>query len=1029
MFDELNMNTCRFVIFLALNFAVISNLCAQEIDFNRDVRPILSNNCFQCHGPDEAARQADLRLDTAEGIAQMRDPALIVKGDVLNGEFIHRITAIDNDLKMPPSESNRELSDLQIATLKRWIEQGAEYSVHWSFTPPAKSDFPKTANDRWPRNAIDHFILAKLEREKLQPSHQASREKLIRRLTFDLTGLPPTPQEVAEYLADQADDAYEKVVKRLLSSTRFGEHMAWSWLEAARYSDTNGYQGDRTRSSYFWRTWVIEAFNNNMPFDQFSVEQIAGDLLESPTTSQMIATGFNRNHPLNGEGGRIAEENRVEYVFDRTETTSTVWLGLTVGCARCHDHKYDPISQREYYEMYAYFNSIDESGSVDAGGNARPLIKVPTLAQRGRAEELEKLMAQLEKERGQPVETLSEARMQWVAKWNSAVTNNRISGLWHQLIPSSAESKEGATTHIEPHGKVVITGKFPDFDDYTLTIPLHPGTIKALRLEALTNGNIPFRGPGRNANFVLTGFEVSLLPKAGEPTALIFDDAIADFTQGGFNIAETLNPESKGGWAVWDGELKTAVDRQAIFKLKQPLEVSEGDRLVVTMKHRSEHAKHILGTFTLATSSSRDVTFETETIPPADILAVLDINSEEWNNQQATAIADFHRRSTQKHRDATARLRLAQTEHDRLKEGFQDTMVMRDRSQARDTRVLVVGRYDNPLDNEKLFPDTLASVAPMPEDTPKNRLGLAQWIVSKNNPLTSRVTVNRFWQQFFGTGLVKTTEDFGSQGELPSHPQLLDWLAVDFQHNNWDVKRLVTQIVSSATYRQSSSVTPELLERDPYNRLLARAPRYRLAAHTIRDNALAVSGLLVEKLGGPSVKPYQPPGLWADFSFGKIKYTQDSGDALYRRSLYTFWRRSLSPPNMFDEANRQTCEVRTKRTNTPLHALTLLNDITFVEAARVFAQSLILENEQDNDRFRSAFQRALSRPPTSAEITLMNNIVTLSRKHYQQKPEEAAELLSVGESVTDKSVEAVELAAFTNLANIIFNTDEFISKE
>ncbi len=1023
------MNMCRLSILLTLILVSTSNLCAQQIDFNRDVRPILSNNCFQCHGPDEAARQADLRLDTADGIAQMREPALIVKGDALHGEFIHRITATDKDLTMPPANSNRELSEVQIATLKRWIEQGAEYSVHWSFTPPTKSDFPDTTNKGWTRNAIDHFILGKLELEGMKPSNQASRHKLIRRLTFDLTGLPPTPEEVTDYLADESEDAYDKVVRRLLNSTRYGEHMAWTWLEAARYSDTNGYQGDRTRSSYFWRTWVIEAFNNNMPFDQFSLEQIAGDLLESPTTSQMIATGFNRNHPLNGEGGRIAEENRVEYVFDRTETTSTVWLGLTVGCARCHDHKYDPISQREYYEMYAYFNSIDESGSVDAGGNARPLIKVPTLAQRARTEELEQLMTHLDKERGQPLEALSEARSQWATKWHSAVVDNTTGELWHQLIPSSVESSEGATTHIEPHGKVVITGKFPDFDDYTLTIPLHPGTIQSVRLEALTNENVPFRGPGRNANFVLTGFEVRYHPKEGEPIPVKLANATADFTQGGFNIIDTLNPDSKGGWAVWDGELKTAVDRQALYKLEDPLNVSEGDRLVVTMKHRSEHSKHILGTFTLAASSSPNVTFETETVPPANILAILNIKSDDWNNQQATAIAHFHRRSTQQHREATARLRLAQTEYDRIKEGFQDTMVMRDRSEPRDTQILVVGGYDNPLNDEKLFPDTLASVAPESEDAPKNRLGLAQWIVSAKNPLTSRVTVNRLWQQFFGTGLVKTTEDFGSQGELPSHPQLLDWLAADFQQNNWDVKRLVTQIVNSATYRQSSSVTPELLEKDPYNRLLGRAPRYRMAAHTIRDNALAVSGLLVEKVGGPSVKPYQPPGLWADFSFGKIKYTQDSGDALYRRSLYTFWRRSLSPPNMFDEANRQTCEVRTKRTNTPLHALTLLNDITFVEAARVFAESLILENEQDSDRFQQAFQRALSRSPTSAEITLMNNIVTLSRKHYQQKPEEAAELLSVGESVPDNSVEAVELAAFTNLANIIFNTDEFISKE
>lgn len=1023
------MSIWRTGILLIIFMPGTLQLNAQEIDFNRDVRPILSNNCFQCHGPDEAARQADLRLDTAEGIAALREPKLIVKGDSATGEFLHRITTADSDLRMPPKDSRRELSDQQITTLRHWIEQGAEYSVHWSFTPPVKAEFPQTTDQAWARNAIDHFILARLEREGLQPSSEASRRTLIRRLTFDLTGLPPNPDEVAAFLADKSEDAYENVVKRLLASKRFGEHMAWTWLEAARYSDTNGYQGDRTRSSHFWRTWVIEAFNQNMPFNQFSLEQIAGDLLESPSTSQLIATGFNRNHPLNGEGGRIAEENRVEYVFDRTETTSTVWLGLTVGCARCHDHKYDPISQREYYEMYAYFNSIDETGRVDAGGNAQPVLKVPTLEQRDRSEELKQLIAQLDEQLNQPLEELEEARQSWVAKWKSIITNNKTSSFWRPLIPTKAESKEGATTHIEPHGKVVITGKFPDFDDYTITIPVKPGMIEALRLQAFTNANIPFRGPGRSANFVLTGFEVSLQSADGEETPVKLHDASADFVQSGFNVTDALDSTNKGGWAVWDGELNTAVDRQAIFRLEQPLVVGEDAKLIVTLKHRSDHAKHLLGTFALSTSSRRELAFDTDTIPPDEILEILKLDLEQWNEKQAATIGNFHRGSTTQHRDTTARLRLLQTEQDRLKEGFQDTMVMRDRATPRNTHILVVGRYDNPLNDENLSPDTIASVAAMPDHMPKNRLGLARWIVSPSNPLTSRVTVNRFWQQFFGTGLVKTTEDFGAQGELPSHPQLLDWLAVDFQEHGWDLKRLVTQFVTSSVYRQRSNVSPELLERDPYNRLLGRAPRYRLAAHTIRDNALAVSGLLVEKLGGTSVKPYQPPGLWADFSFGKIKYTQDSGDALYRRSLYTFWRRSLSPPNMFDEANRQTCEVRTKRTNTPLQALTLLNDITFVEAARVFAESLILEHPQDSDRFVRAFERALSRPPTEAETILMKNIVTVSRKHYQQYPEKAIELLSVGDSKPAETIGAEELAAFTNLANIIFNTDEFISKE
>ncbi len=1015
-------------ILIAVLAIDIPELSAQEIDFNRDVRPILSNNCFQCHGPDAAARQAELRLDNAEGISEQRDPPLIVKGNISQGEFLHRIMTDDGDLIMPPADSNRELTPQQIETLKRWVEQGAEYSVHWSFTPPEKRELPKLQNPQWPRNDIDHFILAKLEQRGYAPSPEAAKRTLIRRVTFDLTGLPPTSQEVADYLADTSDKAYEKVVNRLLNSSRYGEHMAWSWLEASRYSDTNGYQGDRTRSSYFWRTWVIEAFNNNKPFNDFTVEQIAGDLLDNPTTSQLIATGFNRNHPLNGEGGRIAEENRVEYVFDRTETTSTVWMGLTVGCARCHDHKYDPISQREYYEMYAYFNSIEESGRVDAGGNANPVMKVPTLEQRDRAQAIERQIKELELQRNRPLEEFTNARQQWIEKWSQRLTED-TSGLWKILKPESAVSNEGATTHIEPRGKVVITGKFPDNDDYTVTLPVEPGKIEALRLSALTRDGLKYRGPGRNANFVLTGVELSLQTGDADPVPIRIHDATADFNQDGFNVTDTLDPNSKGGWAVWDGETKTAVDRQAIFKLEQTLQIPDNSKLILTLQHRSEHKQHLLGTFTIAASGSQEVNFSTETIPPKDVSSILKLDQDSWDANQVQLMAEYHRRTMPEFLQATAILRLIQCEQDRLEENYQDTMVMRDRDTPRDTNILVIGRYDNPLNDEKLFPDTLASVAPMPADTPKNRLGLANWIVSTENPLTSRVTVNRFWQQFFGTGLVKTTEDFGSQGELPSHPDLLDWLAVDFQENNWDIKRLVYQFVTSATYRQSSAIIPELQEVDPYNRLLARAPRFRLAAHTIRDNALAVSGLLVEKLGGPSVKPYQPPGLWADFSFGKIKYQQDSGDALYRRSLYTFWRRSLSPPNMFDEANRQTCEVRTKRTNTPLHALTLLNDKTFIEAARFFAQKLILESKEDRQRFINAFEQALARPPTEEEIGLMRDIVAVTIKHYQENPEEADELLSVGDKKSDESIEVIELAAFTNLANIIFNTDEFITKE
>ena len=1024
------MTVRRYALLFACSTFLVptSSGAAQEIDFNRDVRPILSNNCFQCHGPDAAARQADLRLDTAEGISEQRDPPLLIKGDATTGEFLHRITTTDADLKMPPSDLNRELTPQQIDILKRWISDGAEYSVHWSFAKPVKAALPQVAPQNIIHNAIDQFIQARLHEQGYEPSPPADKRTLIRRVTFDLTGLPPTPEEVEAFLQDDSKDAYEKVVRRLLKSTRYGEHMAWAWLEAARYSDTNGYQGDRTRSSYFWRTWVIEAFNNNKPFDEFSVEQIAGDLLESPSTEQLIATGFNRNHPLNGEGGRIAEENRVEYVFDRTETTSTVWMGLTVGCARCHDHKYDPISQREYYEMYAYFNSIEESGRVDAGGNANPVIKVPTLEQRDRVAELEQAIREQTLIRTRPLEELTESRSTWISQWKTVLAGD-TSQFWKVIQPESVTSKEGATTHVEPRGTIVISGKFPDYDDYTVTLPVSEGTLSAIRLSALTNDSLQYRGPGRSANFVLTGVEISLKAGDAEPIPVKLSDAKADFTQNGFNVSEALDPESKKGWAVWDGETKTAVDREAIFTLAESLEVPRDSQLVLALQHRSEHAKHVLGAFTIATTGSPEPTLEAKTLPPSDVTAILSAHESDWNEAQKATVAEYHRASTTESLQAVAKERLFSSEHDRLRDKFQDTMVMRDLATPRDTKILVIGRYDSPLNDEKLTPDIISSVAPIRDDAVKNRLGLANWIISDDNPLTSRVTVNRFWQQFFGTGLVKTTEDFGSQGELPSHPQLLDWLAVDFQEHNWDVKRLVYQLVTSATYRQSSAIRPVLQETDPYNRLLGRAPRFRMAAHTIRDNALAVSGLLVEKLGGPSVKPYQPPGLWADFSFGKIKYTEDSGDALYRRSLYTFWRRSLSPPNMFDEANRQTCAVRTRRTNTPLHALTLLNDKTYVEAARAFAQKLILESKDETARYNNAFLQALSRPPTEEEIALMQNIVAVSTTHYQEKPEEAAELLSVGASKPDPSIDTIELSAYTNLANIIFNTDEFITKE
>ncbi|MCS5630729.1 MAG: DUF1549 and DUF1553 domain-containing protein, partial [Pirellulaceae bacterium] len=552
-----------------------------------------------------------------------------------------------------------------------------------------------------------------------------------------------------------------------------------------------------------WRTWVINAFNDNMPFNQFTVEQLAGDLLESPTLDQRIATGFNRNHPLNGEGGRIAEESRVEYVFDRTETTGTVWLGLTVGCARCHDHKYDPLTQHEYYEMYAFFNNIDETGRVDAGGDANPVLKVPTGEQRQRLDSIQRELAKATDMARLPAGKEEQARNEWIQALQAEhKLHGRFLG-WNALNPISATSSAGATTSIDSEGGVLITGKLSDKDNYTIVIDQTLENIKAIRLEPTTHGQLEFNGPGRASNFVLTSFELTVVHSDKEPRPIKIQDAVADFTQNSFDIKHTLSPSAESGWAVWDGNLKTSIDRQAIFYLAEPLTLAQGEQLTVTLRHQSKHAKHTLGYFRLATTTEAKATLKTSAAPPLQIASVLAKPTDNWNATETELIAQYHRKHTNAYITARKQRVLLETEQQRMRTSFSQTMVMRDRGEVRETKILTVGQYDSPLNDELLQVGTPVSLGLLAEDAPRNRLALAQWITSPRNPLTARVTVNRFWQQIFGTGIVKTTEDFGTQGELPSHPLLLDWLAAEFQEHNWDVKRLLKTMVMSATYRQS----------------------------------------------------------------------------------------------------------------------------------------------------------------------------------------------------------------------------------
>jgi len=747
---------------------------AEKVDFSRDVLPLLSDACFACHGPDEENRESELRLDSSAGaFADLGGYRALVPGKPEDSELYRRITSHDASDQMPPPDALRQLSNQEIAVLRDWIQQGAEWEVHWSFTPPVKPPLPKWSGSEIFDNPIDHFVGVRLEQEGLSFSPPADKATLIRRATLDLTGLPPSPSEIDAFLKNESPDAWNDLLDRLMDSERYGEHMAVAWLDAARYADTDGYQNDRYRYQWVWRDWVIQAFNQNMPFDQFTIEQLAGDLLPDPTFMQQVATGFNRNHRINSEGGSIPDEWLVEYVVDRVDTLGTVWLGLTVQCARCHDHKYDPISQREYYQLYATFHQNDEWGLGPNNGNSPPFVNVPKS--------------------------------------------------WPDLSPKENRAAVPASPEIK-----------------------------------VTQTSVPRPQPG---------------------------------------------------------------DKNTV-------------------------------------------------------------------------------------------------------------MVMHDRAEPRTTNLLKRGVYNQPDTSEELHPDVPSSLGEWPASAPRNRLGLAHWLTDPSHPLTARVMVNRIWQSLFGSGLVRTSEDFGIQGERPENQELLDWLAVTFVESGWDIQHMYRLIMTSRTYQQSSAVTEELQERDPENRLLARGPRVRLSAQEMRDLALAASGLLVEKIGGPSVYPYMPPKIWSSMS--NNKYKQDHGDALYRRSLYTYWRRTIPPPTMmaFNAAERDVCLVRKPRIVTPQQALAMMNNITFVEAARIMAERVLREGgTETSERLSYAFQLATADLPDDEELKMLSEAHTRFTDHFTNHTEAAEELLSMGEKERDTSLNIVEVAAFAMTCNTILNLDQTAVKD
>ena len=999
---------------------------AAAINFPRDIRPILSENCFQCHGPDARARKGELRLDIA-GEALGHDPPVLVAGQPDNSVIWKRISSQDPDVRMPPPGSNRQLTDRQRELIRRWIAEGAEFGDHWSLVPPVRRP-PPVLTTGLGANVIDAFILDRLKSAGLTMSPMANRRTLLRRLTFDLVGLPPTEQELTMFLDDTAPGSWNRAVDRLLNSPRFGEHMAWNWLVASRYADTNGYQGDGTRVMWPWREWVISAFNDNLPFNRFTIDQLAGDLVPGTTPEQLVATGFNRNHPLNGEGGRIAEENRVEYVLDRTDTTATVWMALTLACAKCHDHKFDPLSQKEYYRFSAYFNSLDESGRVDRRGNANPVARVTTRAQQTQLHRIDSLIEQQRAILDRPLASLAIQRREWLSRIRRQVSDKMLQG-WHSLRPTKTRSRAGAQLKPQADHSLLVSGKMAAVDDYEVQASVPPGPITGFRLEALTHHSLGFQGPGRKSNFVLTHFSVTVHQAGAKPYSLPFADVVADHSEESWNVMGAIDPSPTTGWGVWDGVDETAQDRQAVFRLKKTVNITTNSTLVFRLKQQSRFKEHLLGRFRISVTGVPRPGLATDTIPPAEILELVGKPADTLNADHRKRLAEFHRGTTDQSREAYRRHSIQRAARQRLESGMIESMVMRDRKTPRTTYVLNLARYDQPRDSEKLAHGVPASLPALPKAAPANRLAMARWLVDPGHPLTARVAVNRLWQTFFGTGLVKTSEDFGSQGDPPSHPELLDWLATEYIRTGWDTKRMVRLLVTSSTYRQSSSVTPGQLEADPYNRLLGRGPRHRLPAHVIRDQALAVSGLLVETIGGPSVKPYQPPGLWADFSFGKIRYTADTGAKLYRRSLYTFWRRSLGPPNMFDEGTRDVCHVKPQRTNTPLHALTLLNDVAFVESARVLAERVLATPGDDASRLKRAFSLVLSRPPSPEEMSLVISSLNRARRHYRAHPKDAGAFGTVGSHSPRDGLDPIQVAAFGAVASVLLNSDEAITRE
>lgn len=1011
---------------LATCLAVLTFEAEAAVDFNREIRPILSGYCFKCHGPDEETRESNLRLDVRDDalLAAESGTFAIVPGDPESSELLARVSTHDEDDVMPPPSENKQLSSEQIEVLRQWIAEGANYAKHWAYEAPVRPPLPEVEQTDWPRNDLDHFVLARLEDAGLKPNAEAPRHVLIRRLSLDLTGLPPTPEEVEDFITDERPDGYERLVERLLASPHHGEHRARPWLDMARFADTNGYEADNRRSNWPYRDWVIDAFNRDLPFDQFTIEQLAGDLLPDATLEQRIATGFHRNTMVNTEGGTDDEEFRVAALFDRVNTTFTVWQGTTMACAQCHTHKYDPFTQKEYYQALAILNQ-----TTDGGKNNNPQLQLPTPEQEARQSGINAKIEPLQKQLDTQTPELDEMQRSWETGLRESARS--IEAAWRVLTPEGMEATEGVTLSVEADASVFSYGELPDNALYTITTTADITNGVAFRLQMLTDDRLPHGSSGRHeeGDFTLTDFSVLIKSADGSAAKEIsFDFAYADHSMNRYEVGKAVDDDEDTGWAIAAYEERNRVDRTAVFVANEPFGFGPGTICEIRLDQNSPRAKHLLGRFRLSVGTGdpeahRALADVSDAIRPIAISEPASRSGGERDN-----LGEYHRSITPALADVREQIKELK---DQLPKDIASTLVLEAVEKPRETHVMIRGSFLNK--GEKVEPAVPSVLNPWPQNQPVNRLTFARWLVSPENPLTARVTMNRIWAGYFGTGIVLTSEEFGSQGEPPSHPELLDWLAVEFMERGWSLKEMHREIVMSATYRQASTVTEEKLEQDPFNRLFSRGPRFRMSGEILRDYALAVSGLLDPKLGGPSVFPHQPEGVWNN-PYSNDRWNLSEGGDQFRRGLYTFWRRTSPYPAFmaFDAPSREvTCERRA-RSNTPVQSLVTLNDPAFYAAANSLARRIVNEaGEAFEKRIEQACLLVLSRRATESETRHLRTLHQSALKKYASDTDAARRLISVGlpESNDESAPENVaELAAWSVIANVLLNLDEALTK-